>query len=91
MERIVEIETFSMDEESSEVTLRPDAWNEYIGQEQILQKYVGSTIVDIYVRAENWKLGIMEFFSSIPAVILGREDDRGQISPGDRKPFSPGA
>ncbi len=35
MERIVEIETFNVDEESSEVTLRPDAWNEYIGQEQI--------------------------------------------------------
>ena len=33
--RLVEIETFSMDDESSEVTLRPDAWNEYIGQEQI--------------------------------------------------------
>ena len=35
MDRLVEIETFSMDEESSEVTLRPDAWSEYIGQEQI--------------------------------------------------------
>jgi Holliday junction DNA helicase RuvB len=34
-ERLVEIETFSVDEESSEVTLRPDAWSEYIGQEQI--------------------------------------------------------
>jgi len=34
-ERIVEIETFSADEESNEITLRPDAWNEYIGQEQI--------------------------------------------------------
>jgi Holliday junction DNA helicase RuvB len=34
-ERIVEIETFSMEEESSEVTLRPDAWSDYIGQEQI--------------------------------------------------------
>lgn len=34
-ERLVEIETFSMDEQSSEVTLRPDAWSEYIGQEQI--------------------------------------------------------
>lgn len=34
MERIVEIEKFES-EESSEVTLRPDAWNEYIGQEQI--------------------------------------------------------
>ncbi len=35
MERLVEIETFSMDEEGAEITLRPDAWNEYIGQEQI--------------------------------------------------------
>ena len=35
MQRLVEIETFSAEEESSEVTLRPDAWNEYIGQEQI--------------------------------------------------------
>jgi len=34
MERLVEIEKFDA-EESSEVTLRPDAWNEYIGQEQI--------------------------------------------------------
>ncbi len=35
MDRIVEIEKFNADEESSEVTLRPDAWSEYIGQEQI--------------------------------------------------------
>jgi len=35
MERLVEIETFSNDEVSNEVTLRPDAWSEYIGQEQI--------------------------------------------------------
>ncbi len=35
MERLVEIETFSVEEESSEITLRPDAWSEYIGQEQI--------------------------------------------------------
>ncbi len=35
MERLVEIETFSADEETSEITLRPDAWGEYIGQEQI--------------------------------------------------------
>jgi len=34
-ERLVEIETFSMEEESNEITLRPDAWSEYIGQEQI--------------------------------------------------------
>lgn len=34
-ERVVEIETFDMDESSAEVTLRPDAWSEYIGQEQI--------------------------------------------------------
>ncbi|MFT7859960.1 MAG: Holliday junction branch migration DNA helicase RuvB [Sulfurimonas sp.] len=35
MERVVEIETFNAEEESSELTLRPDAWSEYIGQEQI--------------------------------------------------------
>ncbi len=35
MERIVEIETFSADEEQSELSLRPDAWSEYIGQERI--------------------------------------------------------
>lgn len=35
MDRIVEIEKFNPEEESSEVTLRPDAWSEYIGQEQI--------------------------------------------------------
>jgi len=34
MERLVEIERFES-EETNEVTLRPDAWNEYIGQEQI--------------------------------------------------------
>jgi Holliday junction DNA helicase RuvB len=35
MDRMVEIETFNAEEESTEVTLRPDAWSEYIGQEQI--------------------------------------------------------
>ena len=35
MDRIVEIEKFNVDEETTEVTLRPDAWSEYIGQEQI--------------------------------------------------------
>ena len=34
-DRVVDIETFSLEDESSEVTLRPDAWSEYIGQEQI--------------------------------------------------------
>ncbi|MBD3823092.1 MAG: Holliday junction branch migration DNA helicase RuvB [Epsilonproteobacteria bacterium] len=34
MERLVEIEKFSADE-PSEASLRPDAWSEYIGQEQI--------------------------------------------------------
>jgi hypothetical protein len=32
----------------------------YIGQEQILQKYVGSTILDVYPQAEDWKPGITE-------------------------------
>lgn len=35
MERMVEIETFNNEEEKLEVTLRPDAWREYIGQDQI--------------------------------------------------------
>ena len=35
MERIVEIETFDIEEQTTEVTLRPDAWSEYIGQEHI--------------------------------------------------------
>ena len=35
MERIVEIEKFDSEETSVETTLRPDVWNEYIGQEQI--------------------------------------------------------
>jgi len=35
MDRIVEIETFSSEEESIETSLRPNAWSEYIGQEQI--------------------------------------------------------
>ena len=35
MERVVEIETFDAEEATTEVTLRPDAWSEYIGQEQI--------------------------------------------------------
>ncbi|PHQ91136.1 MAG: Holliday junction branch migration DNA helicase RuvB [Sulfurimonas sp.] len=35
MERMVEIEKFDAEESSVETTLRPDAWNEYIGQEKI--------------------------------------------------------
>lgn len=35
MQRIVEIERFSSEEETVEVTLRPSAWSEYIGQDQI--------------------------------------------------------
>lgn len=35
MERLVEIEKFSAEEESVEKSLRPDVWSEYIGQEQI--------------------------------------------------------
>lgn len=34
MDRLVEIEKFDS-EESNELSLRPDAWNEYIGQEQM--------------------------------------------------------
>lgn len=35
MERLVEIEKFSAEEETIETTLRPSVWDEYIGQEQI--------------------------------------------------------
>ncbi len=35
MERLVEIEKFDSQESDSELSLRPDAWSEYIGQEQI--------------------------------------------------------
>jgi Holliday junction DNA helicase RuvB len=35
MERIVEIETFDASEEKIELSLRPDAWSDYIGQPQI--------------------------------------------------------
>ena len=35
MERMVDVETFSFDDATSEQGLRPDAWSEYIGQEQI--------------------------------------------------------
>lgn len=50
-DRLVEIETFSMEEESSEVTLRPDAWSEYIGQEQI-KKNLGVFIEASKMRGE---------------------------------------
>ena len=35
MERLVELETISFDNEITEVTLRPTIWDEYIGQEKI--------------------------------------------------------
>ena len=35
IDRIVEIEKFDADEVKIETTLRPDAWNEYIGQDRI--------------------------------------------------------
>ena len=35
MERVVEVEQISFEEESSEVSLRPSSWDDYIGQEKI--------------------------------------------------------
>ncbi len=35
MERIVDLESISFEEDSSEVSLRPSIWDEYIGQEKI--------------------------------------------------------
>ncbi len=51
MNRMVEIETFSAEEESVEISLRPDAWSEYIGQEQI-KKNLGVFIEASKKRAE---------------------------------------
>jgi len=50
-QRIVEIEKFSADE-STEVTLRPDGWSDYIGQEQI-KKNLGVFIKASKMRAES--------------------------------------
>jgi len=50
MERIVEIEQFDA-EEINETSLRPDAWNEYIGQEQI-KKNLGVFIQASKMRGE---------------------------------------
>lgn len=35
MERVVEVEQISFEEENSEVNLRPSSWDDYIGQEKI--------------------------------------------------------
>ncbi len=51
MNRMVEIETFNAEEESVEISLRPDAWSEYIGQEQI-KKNLGVFIQASKKRAE---------------------------------------
>jgi Holliday junction DNA helicase RuvB len=46
LERLVEIEKFN-DEETTEVSLRPDAWSEYIGQEQIKKN------LDVFIKASK--------------------------------------
>lgn len=51
MNRMVEIETFDAEEESVEISLRPSAWSEYIGQEQI-KKNLGVFIQASKQRAE---------------------------------------
>ena len=35
MERLVEVEQISFEEENNEVSLRPSSWDDYIGQEKI--------------------------------------------------------
>ena len=35
MERVVEVEQVSFEDESTEVNLRPSSWDDYIGQEKI--------------------------------------------------------
>ena len=35
MERVVEVEQISFEEDNAEVNLRPSSWDDYIGQEKI--------------------------------------------------------
>ena len=35
MERVVEVEQISFEEDNAEVSLRPSSWDDYIGQEKI--------------------------------------------------------
>ncbi len=51
MERIVEVEQISFEEENVEVTLRPTSWDDYIGQEKI-KKNLGVFIEASKKRAE---------------------------------------
>lgn len=51
MQRMVEIEKFGAEEEAIETSLRPSAWSEYIGQEQI-KKNLGVFIEASKKRAE---------------------------------------
>ena len=41
MERLVEVEQISFDDESNENVLRPSIWDDYIGQEKIKKKSTG--------------------------------------------------
>ena len=43
MERLVEVESVSFEEDNSEVSLRPSNWDDYIGQEKI-KKNLGNFI-----------------------------------------------
>ena len=58
MERLVEIEKFES-EESTEITLRPDAWNEYIGQDQI-KKNLG-----VFIEASKKEMRHLTMFYSL--------------------------
>lgn len=35
MERLVEVEQISFEEDNNEISLRPSSWDDYIGQEKI--------------------------------------------------------
>ena len=41
MERLVEVEQISFEEENNEVSLRPSSWDDYIGQEKKIKKILG--------------------------------------------------
>jgi len=38
MDRIVDVEQISFEDDKEQITLRPSSWNNYIGQEKIKKK-----------------------------------------------------
>lgn len=61
MERLVEVEQISFEEDNNEVSLRPSIWDDYIGQEKIKKTY---RYLSLQVNKETKHL-IMSFFMDL--------------------------